>query len=81
MVTITVATAILLIGVGALLGATGTGGILRRRLRLRAREHAEYRRLLNQKWAAVSLRRSRCPHCTGPLADQDAHLATRVVPD
>lgn len=71
MVILTVAGAVLLIGLGALLGAFWTGRILRQRLAQEASRQAEERRLLAKEWAAVHRQLGVCPRCTAPASEHD----------
>ena len=60
--------AVLLVGLGLLLGSTWTT----QALQPRRRRQAEERRRLNEEWMAVRLARQRsgeCPRCGGPLSD------------
>lgn len=81
MVIITIVAAVVLVGVGALLGATCTGRILQPRLRRRAAQQAEERRMLTKEWAAIRLQQGECPRCTNPLPVGDTHFAPTIVQD
>jgi hypothetical protein len=81
MVTIAVAAAILLICIGALLGAAWTRRVLQERFRQRDSQQAEERRMLATAWAAIDRQRGECPHCIDPLPEQDRQFASRFVPD
>jgi uncharacterized paraquat-inducible protein A len=81
MVTITVATAALLICIGALLGAIWTRRLLQQRLHEQASQQAQERRMLAKEWAAIHRRRGECPRCTDPLSQPDRQLVSRAVPD
>jgi hypothetical protein len=79
MLTIAIAAAILLICIGALLGATWTRRVLQERFRQRASQQAAERRMLATAWAAIHRQRGECPHCIDPLPEQDRHFASRVI--
>jgi hypothetical protein len=87
MVIIAVLAAILLVCIGALLGATCTGRILQPWLDRRAAEQAEERRMLAKEWAALrpqqggGPQRGECPRCANPLPEWDSHFAPPVVHD
>ncbi|MGH3768848.1 MAG: hypothetical protein ACRDS0_08790 [Pseudonocardiaceae bacterium] len=81
MVIVAVVAAILLVCIGALLGATCTTRVLQPRLHQRARQHAEERRMLAKEWAALRPHHGECPRCSNPLSEWDDHLAPTVVPD
>jgi hypothetical protein len=81
MVTVTVIAAVVLVCVGALLGATGTTRILRPWLDRRAAQQAEERRMLAEEWAAIRPRRGECPRCTNPLPEWDSHFAPPIMRD
>ena len=81
MVIVAVVAAVLLVCIGALLGATCTARILHPRLHQRATQQAEERRMLAKEWAAISSQRGECPRCTNPLSGRDAHLAPTIGQD
>ena len=62
-----VAAAVVLICIGALLGATCSRRLLERRLDQEANQQAEERRMLAKEWAAIHQRRGECPRCSDPL--------------
>jgi hypothetical protein len=79
-VTVQVLSAILLVCLGVLLGATWTIQVLQPKLR----RQAEQRRRLNEEWSAVrAARRQRqeCPRCGALLTKRDWYLAPTVVED
>jgi hypothetical protein len=81
MVIITVVAAVVLVCVGALLGATFTARVLQPRLDRRAAEQAEERRRLAKAWAAIRPQRGECPRCTNPLPQGDTQFAPTVAQD
>lgn len=81
MVIIAVVTAVVLVCIGALLGAHWTARILQPRLDRRAAQQAEERRMLAKEWAALHPQRGECPRCANPLPEWDSHLAPPVVHD
>jgi hypothetical protein len=81
MVIITVVVAVVLVGIGALLGATCTARIMQPRLDRRAAQQAEERRRLAKEWAAIGPQRGECPRCANPLPQGDTHFAPTVVRD
>ncbi len=79
-VTVQVLSAILLVCLGVLLGATWTIQVLQPRLR----RQGEQRRRLNEEWSAVraaSRQRRECPRCGALLTQRDWYLAPTVVED
>lgn len=79
-VTVQVLSAILLVCLGVLLGATWTIQVLQPKLR----RQAERRRRLNEEWSAVrAARRQRrgCPRCGVLLTERDWYLAPALVED
>jgi hypothetical protein len=87
MVIIAVVTAVVLVCIGALLGANWTARILQPRLDRRAAQQAEERRMLAKEWAALRPQQSggpqlgECPRCANPLPEWDSHFAPPVVRD
>lgn len=78
--TVQVLSAILLVCLGVLLGATWTIEALQPKLRRRAQE----RRRLNEEWFAVrTARRQRreCPRCGALLTERNWYLAPTIVED
>ncbi|MGH3548360.1 MAG: hypothetical protein ACRDQU_09665 [Pseudonocardiaceae bacterium] len=78
--TVQVLSAILLVCLGVLLGATWTIQVWQPRLR----RQAEQRRRLNEEWSAVrAARRQRreCPRCAALLTERDWYLAPALVED
>ncbi|HEX4099179.1 MAG: hypothetical protein WA731_21195 [Pseudonocardiaceae bacterium] len=72
--------AILLVGLGLLLGATWTTQALRPNLR----RQAEERRRLNEEWSAVRTarrQRGQCPRCASPLSERDWYFMPTLVED
>ena len=72
--------AILLVCLGLLLGATWTTQALRPNLRRRAEE----RRRLNEEWSAVRTarrQRGQCPRCASPLSERDWYFMPTLVED
>jgi hypothetical protein len=80
MVTMVIVGATLLICIGALLGTTWTGRILKRRLDQEANQQAQERRMLAKQWAAIHERRGQCPRCSDPLPEP-RRFASRTVSD
>jgi hypothetical protein len=79
-VTVQVLSAVLLVCLGVLFGATWTIQVLQPKLR----RQAEQRRRLNEEWSAVrAARRQRreCPRCGRLLTELDWYLAPTVVED
>jgi hypothetical protein len=79
-VTLQVWSAMLLVGLGLLLGATWTIQALQPKLR----RQAEERRRLNEEWSAVrTARRQRgaCPRCATPLSEQDWYFGPTLAED
>lgn len=75
-VTIQVLSAVLLVCLGLLLGASWTTQALQPNLR----RQAEERRRLNAEWSAVRTarrQRDKCPRCGGPLSERDWYIAPR----
>jgi hypothetical protein len=64
-----VVAAVVLICIGALLGATWSRRLLERRLHQEANQQAEERRMLAKEWAAIHERRGQCPHCSDPVPE------------
>lgn len=72
--------AVLLVCLGLLLGATWTIQAMQPNLRRRAEE----RRRLNEEWATVRtirLRQTVCPRCGNPLSTRDRYTAPTLVQD
>jgi hypothetical protein len=79
-VTVQVLSAILLVCLGVLLGATWTIQISQPKLR----RQAEQRRRLNEEWSAVRAarrQRRKCPRCGILLTELDWYLAPALVED
>ncbi|MGH3547935.1 MAG: hypothetical protein ACRDQU_07430 [Pseudonocardiaceae bacterium] len=78
--TLQVLSAVLLVCLGMLLGATWTIQALQPRLR----RQAEERRRLNQEWLAVRTahrQRGDCPRCGSPWSERDWYIAPATVED
>jgi predicted nucleic acid-binding Zn ribbon protein len=81
MVTIAVAGAVLLVCIGALVGAICTAQVLQPRLQQRADQQAAERHMLAKEWAAIHGQRHHCPHCTNPPSAGDESFASTVAQD
>jgi uncharacterized paraquat-inducible protein A len=75
-----VVAAVLLVCIGALLGATWSRRLLERRLHQEADQQAEERRMLAKEWAAIHQRRGECPRCSDPLPGP-RRITSRTVSD
>ena len=81
MVTIAVAGAVLLVCIGALVGAICTAHLLQPRLQQRADQQAVERHMLAKEWAAIRGQRHPCPRCKTPLPGGDQSFASTVAQD